>query len=216
MAAAAPVIACKWLASTRPRVLGLIGIGQMGRNALRCLAELYRFEEVRCTSRRPETRAAFAEEWSARLGLAVRACATCEEVATDADIVVGGTTSSEIMCREDWLKPGCLFISLARREFDPAGWVHMDKVVVDNWYFNMRMPVFREMVESGQFGRERLHAEIEEVVVGAKPGRTSERERILVHTCGLVSQDVALAHHIYAAALQRGKGIWLPAARPHA
>ena len=37
-------------------MFGLVGVGTMGLNALRCLLTLYRFEEIRCTSRRPETR----------------------------------------------------------------------------------------------------------------------------------------------------------------
>lgn len=212
--AAAPVVACKWLAPSRPRVLGLIGIGMMGTNALRCLTTLYKFDEVRCTSRRPETRDRFAAKWSAELGTNVRACDSREEVATGADIVVGGTTSSDIMCRAEWLKPGSVFISLARRELDPAGWARMDKVVVDRWELNMRMPVFRNMVETGLFSRDQLHAEIEEIVTGVKPGRTDDNERVLIHTCGLVSQDIALAHLIYRAALEAGMGIRLPAARP--
>ncbi len=65
------------------------------------------------------------------------------------DIAVGGTTSGEIVSREEWLKPGCTFISLARRELDPAGWSKMDKVVIDTWEFNMLQPQFKRMVESG-------------------------------------------------------------------
>lgn len=211
-AVASPIVGCRWLAPAHPRVLGLIGIGTMGTNALRCLTGLYQFEEIRCTSRRPETREAFARHWSGALGVDVRAVATLEEVATGADIVVGGTTSSDIMCREEWLKPGSLFISLARREFDPAGWSRVDKVVVDSWAFNLQMPAFRAMVESGQFSKAQLHAELQDVVTGARPGRTRDDERILIHTCGLASQDIAIAHYIYEAALKRGAGIRLPAA----
>ena len=196
----------------RPRVLGLVGIGMMGTNVLRCLTRLYKFDEIRCTSRRPETREKFAARWSAELGVPVRACDRLEDVATGADIVVGGTTSSDIMCREQWLKPGCLFISLARSELDPGDWKRMDKVVVDSWDLNMRNPVFNGMVASGQFSREKLHAEIQEVVTGAKSGRTHDNERILIHTCGLASQDIAIAHEIYLAARKRGLGIPLPAA----
>ena len=90
--AAASTLACKWLAPSRPRVLGLVGVGAMGTNALRCLSKLYRFEEIRCTSRRHETRDAFAQRWSAELGIPVRACDTVEEVVRGADIAVGGTT----------------------------------------------------------------------------------------------------------------------------
>jgi alanine dehydrogenase len=214
--AAAATLACKWLGPTRPRILGLVGVGAMGTSALRCLATLYRFDEVRCTSRRPETREAFARRWSSELGIPVRACDTVEDVVRGADLAVGGTTSSDVMTREQWLKPGSTFVSLARRELDPAGWARMDKVVVDSWDMNMRMPVFGAMVEQGQFSRDRLHAEIQDVVAGTRPGRTDPEERILIHTTGLVAHDVALAHHLFAKAEEQGRGIRLPAARPPA
>jgi alanine dehydrogenase len=212
--AAAATIACKWLGPVRPRVLGLVGVGSMGTNTLRCLSRLYRFDEIRCTSRRRHTREAFAGRWSAELGIAVRPCDTVEELVRGADIAVGGTTSSEIMTREQWLKPGSLFISLARSELDPDGWARMDKVALDSWEMNMRMPVFASMVEKGQFGRDKMHAEIQELVAGGKPGRTDPEERILVHTTGLVAHDIALAHHLYVKARETGRGIPLPAARP--
>jgi ornithine cyclodeaminase/alanine dehydrogenase-like protein (mu-crystallin family) len=209
---AAAVLACKWVGPRSPKVLGLVGIGTMGTNALRCLATMYRFDEIRCTSRRPQTRAAFAEAWSKERGTRVVAKETIEEVVRGADIVVGGTTSPEIVSREPWLKPGCTFISLARRELDPAGWSKMDKVVIDSWEFNMLQKDFRRTVESGLFARAQLYGEIHELVSGAKKGRERDDERILVHTTGLVSQDVALAHFLYRRALEQGLGIWLPTA----
>jgi ornithine cyclodeaminase/alanine dehydrogenase-like protein (mu-crystallin family) len=210
--AAAAVIACKWVGPKAPKILGLVGVGTMGLNSLRCLLTLYNFEEIRCTSRRPETRQAFAETWSKKLGIRVVPKDSIEEVVRDADIAVGGTTSGEIVSREPWLKPGCTFISLARRELDPAGWSKMDKVVVDSWEFNMLQREFRRTVESGLFSREQLYGEIHELVAGLKKGRERDDERILIHTTGLVSQDVALAHFLYRRALKEGCGVWLPAA----
>ncbi len=210
--AAAAAIACKWVGPRAPKILGLVGIGTMGTNALRCLAGMYKFDEVRCTSRRPETRAAFADKWSRELGVNVVPKDTVEEVVRGADIAVGGTTSGDIVTREPWLKPGCTFISLARRELDPAGWSKLDKVVIDSWDFNMLQRDFRRTVETGLFAREQLHAEIHELVAGTKKGRERDDERILIHTTGLVSQDVALAHFLYEQALAKGAGLWLPAA----
>ncbi|MET0922952.1 MAG: hypothetical protein ABWY47_07445, partial [Xanthobacteraceae bacterium] len=163
---AAAVLACKWVGPRSPKVLGLVGIGTMGTNALRCLATMYKFDEIRCTSRRPQTRAAFAQTWSKELGTRVVAKESIEEVVRGADIVVGGTTSPDIVSREPWLKPGCTFISLARRELDPAGWSKMDKVVIDSWEFNMLQKDFRRTVESGLFSRAQLHGEIHELVSG--------------------------------------------------
>jgi alanine dehydrogenase len=210
---AAATIACKWVGPRQPRILGLVGIGTMGTNALRCLTSMYKFEEIRCTSRRPETRAAFAQKWSEALGIRVVPKDTVEEVVRGADIAVGGTTSGEVVSRESWLKPGCTFISLARRELDPAGWSKMDKVVIDSWEFNMLQREFRRTVETGLFSREQLHAEIHQLVSGEKRGRERDDERILIHTTGLVSQDVALAHFSYRNALEKGLGLWLPRAQ---
>jgi ornithine cyclodeaminase len=209
---AAATIACKWVGPRNPKVLGLVGIGTMGTNALRCLATMYKFEEIRCTSRRRETRNAFAEKWSRELGVPVIARDSIEEVVRGADIAVGGTTSGDIVSREAWVKPGCTFISLARRELDPAGWSKMDKVVIDSWDFNMLQKEFRRMVDTGLFSRAQLHGEIHELVSGAKKGRERDDERILIHTTGLVSQDVALAHFLYRRAVENGVGVWLPGA----
>jgi ornithine cyclodeaminase/alanine dehydrogenase-like protein (mu-crystallin family) len=209
---AAATIACKWVGPAHPKILGLVGVGTMGTNSLRCLLSMYKFEEIRCTSRRPETRAAFAQKWSQALGIPVIAKDSVEEVVRGADIAVGGTTSGDVVSREPWLKPGATFISLARREFDPAGWAKLDKVVIDSWEFNMLQREFKRMIEEGQFSRRQLYGEIHELVSGAKKGRERDDERILIHTTGLVSQDVALAHFLYQRALERGLGIWLPRA----
>lgn len=211
--AASAIIACKWVGPRNPKVLGLVGIGSMGTAALRCLTAMYKFDEIRCTSRRAETRTAFAAKWSKELGVNIVCKESIEDVVRGADIIVGGTTSGEIVSREPWVKPGATFISLARRELDPAGWRKMDKVVVDSWQFNMLQKEFKRTVETGLFAREDLHAEIQELVVGAKQGRERDDERILIHTTGLVSQDVALAHYLYKAALEKGRGIWLPTAQ---
>jgi ornithine cyclodeaminase len=189
-----------------------VGIGTMGTNSLRCLATMYKFGEIRCTSRRPETRVAFAQKWSQALGIPVVPKDTIEEVVRGADIAVGGTTSGDIVSRESWLKPGATFISLARRELDPAGWSKLDKVVIDSWEFNMLQREFKRMVEGGLFSRKQLYGEIHELVSGAKKGRERDDERILIHTTGLVSQDVALAHFLYRRAHDKGLGIWLPTA----
>jgi ornithine cyclodeaminase/alanine dehydrogenase-like protein (mu-crystallin family) len=55
-----------------------------------------------------------------------------------------------------------------------------------------------------------LYAELPEVLSGKKAGRQSDRERIFVRAIGLVNQDIAMADHIYRAALEKGIGTRLP------
>ena len=211
---AAAVLACKWMANPDPRVLGLVGVGTMGTTALQCLAELYDFEEIRCTSRSPATREAFADKWSAALGVPVTPLDSIEAVVRGADIAVGGTTSKEIVSRAEWLKPGATFVSLARRELDPAGWPAMDRIVIDDFDINMLTPEFRKTVADGLFSREAMHGEISDLVAGRAGGRESPDERNLIHTVGLVSQDIGVAHYVYRKALDIGAGFRLPL--PHA
>lgn len=210
--AAAAMVALKWLGPKAPRRLGLVGVGTMGENCLRCLRHLYRFEEIICTSRRKETREAFAAKWSKTLGIPVRAFDSVEEVVRNSDIAVGGTTRTDTVSREPWVKRGATFVSLARREMDPAGWARFDKTVIDDWDCNMTGREFRAMIEAGEFSREQLHAEIGEVVAGLKPGRERDDERILLHTTGMVSHDIAIAWRIYQKAAAQGLGIALPTA----
>jgi alanine dehydrogenase len=210
--AAAAMLALKWLGPKAPKTLGLVGVGTMGENCLRCLTHIYRFEEILCTSRRPETREAFAAKWSAKLGIPVRVLDSIEEVVRRSDIAIGGTTRTDIVSRRAWVKQGATFVSLARREMDPAGWASFDKVVIDDWDCNMTVREFREMIEAGQFDRERLYADIGEVVAGLKPGRERDDERILLHTTGMVSHDIGICWRIYQKAREQSLGIPLPTA----
>ena len=207
---AAAILPLKWMAPKSPKVLGLVGIGTMGVNCLRCLLPMFKFEKIVCTSRREETRDAFAKKWSAELGIPVEPVGTIEEVVRAADIGIGGATSTEIIARENWVKPGATYISLARREMDPAGWQAFDKVVIDGWDVNIITKEFKAMIDEGQFSREQLHGEICDVVSGKVAGREDEAERILIHTTGLVSQDIAMCHFVYQKAKEKGVGIRLP------
>jgi ornithine cyclodeaminase len=210
--AAAAMVALKWFGPKAPQTLGLVGVGTMGENCLRCLQHLYRFGEIACTSRRPETREAFAMKWSAKLGIPVRTVDSVEDVVRSADVAIGATTRTDIVSREEWVKRGATFVSLARREMDPAGWGRFDKTVIDDWDCNMTMREFRDMIDAGEFSRAQLHADIGEVVAGHKPGRESADERILVHTTGMVSHDIGIAWWIYKKALAQGLGVPLPTA----
>lgn len=54
--------------------------------------------------------------------------------------------------------------------------------------------------------RERVHAELAELVSGAKPGRTSDEQITLYDSTGTALQDVAAAAMIYERALMQGVG----------
>jgi len=70
----------------------------------------------------------------------------------------------------------------------------MDKVVVDDWG-QCRAGQFgalRAHVDTGRLDEESLHAELCQIVVGDRPGRESDDERILFWHRGLSLSDIAL------------------------
>jgi alanine dehydrogenase len=74
----------------------------------------------------------------------------------------------------------------------------MDKVLVDDWREAQsgRFGALRAHVDSGRLSAESLYAELGQVVSGAKAGRESADERILLWHRGLSVLDVAVAHLI--------------------
>jgi ornithine cyclodeaminase len=64
-------------------------------------------------------------------------------------------------------------------------------------------------VLEGAFSRERLHAELGEVVGGRRPGRQRDDEIILLNPMGIAVADVACAAEVYQRAKRHGVGTWL-------
>jgi alanine dehydrogenase len=66
------------------------------------------------------------------------------------------------------------------------------------------------MLKEKFLSREDLYGELPEILAHKKPARQSDRERIFIRAIGLVNQDIAMADHIYRAALEKGIGTRLP------
>jgi alanine dehydrogenase len=66
------------------------------------------------------------------------------------------------------------------------------------------------MLKEKFLSEKNLYAELPEILAAKKPGRQSDHERIFIRAIGLVNQDIAMADHIYRAALEKGIGTRLP------
>jgi ornithine cyclodeaminase len=87
----------------------------------------------------------------------------------------------------------------------------VDKVVVDDWdQSNREKKIINLLVEAGEFSRERLHAELGEIIVGRRPGRETDDEIILLNPMGMAIDDIACAKAILSRAEDRNIGTVLP------
>jgi alanine dehydrogenase len=204
-------IGARHLARRDARVLGHIGARGTAYWNVRLLAHLFDLDEIRVHSRRPESRDAFAARLRADLDLPVRVTSTWEDCVRGADIVVEASRLSEPapLLRSAWIEPGAFVVpygTVSAVELDLLD--HVDKVVVDDWGQAGAGPfgALRAHVDGGILTRERLHAELGEIVAGLRPGRESPHETNLLWHRGLSLSDIAVGHALLEKAAQHGVG----------
>jgi alanine dehydrogenase len=207
-------VGAKHLARADSRVLGHVGARGTAFANVTMLDGLFPLDEIRVTSRRPESREAFAARLREVTATPVRAVATAAEAFDGADLLVEASRLVEPvpLLRTAAVKAGAFVVpygTISAVEIDLLD--VMDKVVVDDWREARagRFGALRAHVDTGRLTEQSLYAELGEIVSGRKPGRERPDERILFWHRGLSILDVALAHLILTRAEAAGTGTML-------
>jgi alanine dehydrogenase len=207
-------LGARHLARPDSAVLGHVGARGTAWWNVTMLDDLFDFDEIRVTSRRPESREAFGAELEQALGKPVRVVASAEEAVAGADIVVEATrlVEPEPLVRTEWIEPGTLTVPYGTMSAVELSLTSvMDKIVVDDWEQcrQGRFGSLRAHVERGLLSEDNLHAELGQIVAGARSGREREDERILFWHRGLATTDLAVGQLLYERAAERGVGTLL-------
>jgi alanine dehydrogenase len=208
---AVTAIGARHLARADAKVLGHLGSRGTAFSNVTMLDSEFDFEEIRVTSRRPESREAFGAALEEALGKPVRVVDTAEEAVRGADIVVEATRLIEPtpLLRTEWIGPGALVVPYGTvSAVELSLTAAMDKIVVDDWRqcSQGRFGALRPHVERGLLSQDNLHAELGQIVAGTKSGRERDDERILFWHRGLATTDLAVGHLLYERAMERGVG----------
>jgi alanine dehydrogenase len=202
--AAGSALATRLLAREDARVLAIIGTGVQARTHARALPRVRPIEEIRVAGRHRARAAALAEE----LGPGARAVDSYEDALRGADVVAATTHATEPVVRREWLDPGTHVNSVglnpSGREVDEAT-VAEAKLVVESRDSALAPPPAGAPELVG-IDPGRVHAELGELVSGAKPGRASRDELTLYKSVGVAVQDAAAAALVLSAARERGVG----------
>jgi alanine dehydrogenase len=204
-------VGARFLARSDARVLGHVGARGTAYSNVVMLAAMFELDEIRVTSRREESREAFAERLRAEIDTPVIVASSVEEALDGAHIAVEATrlTSPQPLVTTDLLAPGSLLVPYGTvSALAPDLLDVVDKVVVDDWREAQsgEFGALRPHLRSGALTQDTLHAEIGQVVVGDRPGRESPDERILFWHRGLSILDVAVGHLILERATAAGLG----------
>lgn len=128
------------------------------------------------------------------------------------DIIDCVTLASEPFIKGEWLKKGALVMNMADYEVDNECVKRADKLVVDYWenVKHRMISTVALMWRDGLLKDEDIHAELGEILLGAKAPRENDDEIIYFNAVGAGIMDIAVAARCYRNAKAAGKGITLP------
>jgi alanine dehydrogenase len=195
---AVTAIGAKYLAPSKPKILGHIGARGTAYWNVRLLNHLFDFDEIRVHSRRDESRQAFARKLEQDLGKAIVVTDNWRDCLEGADILVEASrlTAPEPIFKTEWIKPGALVIPYGTMSTVEDNLTDIiDKLVVDDWGQCLIGPFgcLRRHVDNGKVTRENIHGELGQIAAGKLSGRESDNETCLFWHRGLSTSDIALA-----------------------
>ena len=211
--AAITAVATRHLARAGFTDVAGIGCGPIARMQVQTLLEQFpSIERLHLFDLSPAAADAFITEFAARFPkIEFLLAASAEAAVRVADVIVTCTVVDAPYLHFDWLKRGAFVSNISIMDVHKEVYEKADKVVVDDWeQSNREKKVINQLVLEGRFSRERLHAELGQIVVGDKPGRESEEEIILLSPMGMALDDIVCARHFYHLARERGVGTQLP------
>jgi ornithine cyclodeaminase len=211
---ACSALSVRLLARDNASVLAVIGTGVQARSHARAVVRVRPIAQVLIAGRDRRKAGALATELATDLGVAVRAVDSYAEALEYADVVCATTHALAPVVRREWLAAGAHVTSVG---YNPSGRELDDQTIVDALVCvesrrAALAPVpagsndLTQPIRDGLITPAHVHAELGELVSGAKPGRTSAEQITLYKSVGVAVQDAAAAALVLAKARELGAG----------
>jgi alanine dehydrogenase len=205
-------IAAKYLAVKNPKTVSFIGAGTQARTQLEALLVIFpALSEIRVWDIRHQAAKTFVEEIKQKNSQLEAVFIDTAQAAVElADIVVTTTPSTKPIIMNEWVCEGAHFNCIGadaagKEELDPAI-LKRSKIVVDDWTQASHSGEINIPFSRGILSRDKIWAELGEVVAGNKAGRISSNEVTIFDSTGLAIQDAITADLIYRKAIKKRIG----------
>jgi len=186
------------LVNPGPLVVALFGTGGIADEIMPMLSRTLDVAELRVSSRRAESMAAFVARHAPANSFALRAESDGRSAVDGADLVITLTESRLPLVFPGTLKPGAVVCSMGSyNEVDFGVLGECARLIVDDADFAGEMGDGGAWISQGHLTRAAFDARIDalacEVLSGAMPGRLSPSDRITALIQGMAIGDVAFA-----------------------
>jgi 2,3-diaminopropionate biosynthesis protein SbnB len=202
-------VAAKYLAKRDSQTVGLIGTGVQGRTQLMALKiALTHLKRIQVYDLDSEKAEGFAREMEPALSVSVQVVESPEAVFQKGDVVITATVSDHSYIKRTWPREGCLYIEISGFDSEMDVLKAFQKVVVDDWEQvkdNQHNLVGRSY-GAGFFTDKDLYASLPEIVIGRKPGREKDEEKVFFNPLGMSICDLFEAYRVYQSAREKGIG----------
>jgi ornithine cyclodeaminase/alanine dehydrogenase-like protein (mu-crystallin family) len=213
--AAVTALATRELARRDARELAILGAGVQAAAHLDALLRVRDFAAVRVYA---PTAAHVRDLIDGRPDVATElgAAESAEAAVRGADVVVAVTNAREPVLRREWLAPGAHVNAVgasapAFRELDTATVADAELFVDSRESLRAEAGEFQLAVREGAIpGLEHVRAELGEVLVGARPGRSGPEALTVFRSLGIAVEDLAAATRAVGVARERGLGVEVP------
>jgi len=203
-------LGAKHLAREDAEVIGFIGSGEQAKMHLLAMKTVRpSLKECRVSAKTAEEEQQFIEQMAPCVPdmRFVAAETNGEKAMADADILVTATSAQAPLLKAAWMKPGAFYSHIGGWEDEYAAAKQCDKIVCDSWEtVKHRTQTLSRMYKDGELTDADIHADLDELVMGDKPGRESADERCYFNAVGLSFLDVAIALAMYRKAKEAGEG----------
>ena len=212
--AAVSAVATRLLAREDSGQLGIIGAGVQARTHLEALSIVRSIKRARVACRNRDHAVQLVSEMQDKVPFPIEAVDSNEEAVRGADLIVTATSAHEPVIKREWVADGAHINAIGThspqsREIDTA------TMAAANIFADRRESVLNEAgdyllaAQEGAVSPESIVAEVGEVVIKTKPGRTSSSEITLFKSLGLAIEDVACANYLYQKASKQQVGSWV-------
>jgi alanine dehydrogenase len=207
---AATAVAARHLARHDAEVVTICGCGNQGRVQLRALRKVLPLERVYAFDQDRARAVALQAELSGELNIDIEVVDRLADAVSRSDVCVTCTPAKQFLVHKDYVRPGTFLAAVGadneeKQELDPQLFTG-NKVVADILDQCSAIGDLHHAINEGVIERNRVHAELGEVVAGKKPGRVSHEEITIFDSTGTALQDVAAAAVVYEKAVQQARG----------
>jgi alanine dehydrogenase len=208
--AAATAVAARFLARSDARTATIVGCGVQGELQLAALAAVLPLQRAWVLDTVPEQAERMAGRAGASLGLSVEPTKDLPAALRQSDVCVTCTPARRAFLTAADVPAGTFIAAVGadsqgKQELEPA-LVASGTLVVDVLDQCAEIGELQHALAARLMTREQVHAELADVVVGRRPGRTRDDEITIFDSSGTALEDVAAAIAVYESARAAGRG----------